>query len=212
MNEAGQVHSYICYLRDLPYEEQLYWVAHNEPPKAPISKRAFTTDFEGEPYSRVDPLEEVLSIAHRWADKGTTWWKLRDSALIERATVPRTASRDEWAEAFMDLSKLIIEGFEIKAIRARLTDAGIDFDKKEQSLALLEKLLANDQANSGQEKLAGLRTVQEIRSRAKGHSTGRQATELAHTALKQHETYAAHFECVCKQVAEELERIEALLC
>jgi hypothetical protein len=30
INEAGQVHTYLAYLRDLPYEEQLYWKAHNE--------------------------------------------------------------------------------------------------------------------------------------------------------------------------------------
>jgi hypothetical protein len=119
-------------------------------------------------------------------------------------------SRDEWAEAFMDLSKLIIEGFEVKAIRARLTDAGIGFDQKDQSLALLERLLAAEPTNSGQEKLTGLRTVQEIRSRVKGHSVGRKATELAHNALKQHETFAAHFGHVCRLVAEELKRIERL--
>jgi hypothetical protein len=211
VNEAGQVHSYICYLRDLPYEEQLYWVAHNEPPKAPISKRAFTTDFEGEPYGRTDALQEILSITHRWAEKGISWWKLRDSTLVERVTIPRTTSRDEWAEAFMDLSKLVIEGFEIKAIRARLTHAGIDFDQKDQSLALLERLLANDKTMSGPKKLAGLRTVQEIRSRARGHSTSRQATELANAALKKHETYAAHFEHICVLVAKELQRIERLI-
>jgi hypothetical protein len=172
VNEAGQVHAYICYLRDLPYEEQLYWVAHNEPPKASISTRAFTTDFDGQPYGHTDPLQEILSIVHRWAEESISWWTLRDSTLVERVSIPRTSSRDEWAEAFMDLSKLIIEGFEVKAIRARLTKAGIGFDQKDQSLALLETLLVGDQTNSGQGKLVGLRTVQEIRSKVKGHSAG----------------------------------------
>jgi len=211
VNEAGQVHSYICYLRDLPYEEQLYWAAHNEPPKAAISKRACTTDFEGEPYDHTDPLQEIVSIVHRWAEKGVSWWKLRDGTLVERVTIPRTTSRDEWAEAFMDLSKLVIEGFEIKAIRARLTDAGVAFDSKDQGLTLFEKFLASDETNSGQAKLTGLRTVQEIRSKAKGHSAARAAAHLAHNALKQHETYAAHFEHVCGLVVEELQRIESVL-
>jgi len=38
INEAGQVHTYIGYLQLLPYEEQLYWKAFNEWPKASISK------------------------------------------------------------------------------------------------------------------------------------------------------------------------------
>jgi hypothetical protein len=48
INEAGQVHTYLVYLRDLPYAEQLYWKAFNEEPKAPLSKRAIGTDFEGQ--------------------------------------------------------------------------------------------------------------------------------------------------------------------
>src|SRR5215472_5939412 len=87
-------------------------------------------------------------------------------SLVERVTIPRTTSRDEWAEAFMDLSKLIIEGFEIKVIRARLNVAGVAFDPKDQSLTLFEKLLTTDETNSGQAKLTGLRTVQEIRSKS----------------------------------------------
>jgi hypothetical protein len=210
VNEGGQVHTYICYLRDLPYEEQLYWASHNEPPEAPISKRAFTTDFEGEVYPHADPLQEVLSIARHWAEKCAFWWKLRDNALLERVTIPRTTSRDEWAEAFMDLAKLIVEGFELKAIRAKLEEAGVSFEQKDQSLVLIEKLLASNPTNSGQEKLLALRLVQQIRSKAKGHSSGRQAAELARDALRQHETFAAHFEHVCGLVAAELERIERL--
>ena len=37
INEAGQVHTYLVYLRHLPYEEQLHWKAHNEAPKGTIS-------------------------------------------------------------------------------------------------------------------------------------------------------------------------------
>jgi hypothetical protein len=47
VNSAGQVHTYLCYLGDFPYEEQLYWQSVNEWPKAPISRRAFQTDFGG---------------------------------------------------------------------------------------------------------------------------------------------------------------------
>ena len=34
VNKAGQVHAYICDLRKLPYEEQLYWKSFNEQPKS----------------------------------------------------------------------------------------------------------------------------------------------------------------------------------
>ena len=45
VNDSGQVHAYLCYLRHLPYQEQLHWKSHNEEPKGTISKRAFENDF-----------------------------------------------------------------------------------------------------------------------------------------------------------------------
>ena len=59
INEAGQVHSYIGYLAQLPYEEQLYWRSFNEWPKGNISKRAFQTDILGEFSKEDDPLAEL---------------------------------------------------------------------------------------------------------------------------------------------------------
>ena len=66
VNDGGQVHAYICDLRNLPYLEQLYWKSFNEEPLAGISKRAIENDFKGEWSSIVDPLQEVLSIVERW--------------------------------------------------------------------------------------------------------------------------------------------------
>jgi hypothetical protein len=61
VNEAGQVHAYICYLRNLPYAEQLHWLGYNEKPKAGISKRAVKTDFEGSFEYAESPLEQLLA-------------------------------------------------------------------------------------------------------------------------------------------------------
>ena len=66
VNEAGQIHAYICYLRDLPYSEQLYWKSFNEQPKAGISERAFKSHFEGEPVDPTDPLVRIKHILERW--------------------------------------------------------------------------------------------------------------------------------------------------
>lgn len=56
VNEVGQVHTYLCYLADLPYKEQMYWRSFNEEPKAAISNRAFTTDFEGSFHTLPDAI------------------------------------------------------------------------------------------------------------------------------------------------------------
>jgi hypothetical protein len=59
INDAGQVHTYLVYLRNLPHEEQLYWKSYNEKPKRTISNRAFTTDFEGTSHTEYDPVESL---------------------------------------------------------------------------------------------------------------------------------------------------------
>ena len=206
VNEAGQLHAYICYLRCLPYEEQLHWLSYNEPPKASISDRAAVNDFQGEFVSFEQPLRTVLSIVKRWRDDKVAWWTLRDEKLLERVNVPLTASRDEWAEAYMDLAKLVIEGFETGAIRAKLDATHVTYDKKkDQTLTMLEKLLTN----AGVERaIQNLRTVQRLRTTAKGHVGGSEAQQLAQDALMNHGTFANHFQHVCKQVADELETIE----
>lgn len=208
VNEAGQVHAYICYLRRLPYEEQLHWLSYNEPPKASISKRAFVNDFQGAFVDFVQPLRKVLSIVQHWRDQKVAWWTLRDERLLERVNTPLTASRDEWAEAFMDLAKLVIEGFETKAIRARLDAMQVPYDRGDKTIALLEKLVSKTGSAESGQKLVGLRTVQLLRSKAKGHAGGSEAHQLAQDALAEHETFANHFQHVCSQVTDELETIE----
>ena len=208
VNEAGQVHAYICYLRRLPYEEQLHWLSFNEPPKASISERAVINDFQGAFVSFVQPPRKVLSIVQRWRDGKVAWWTLRDDKLLERVNTPLTASRDEWAEAYMDLAKLVIEGFETNAIRARLDAAQVPYAKEDKTIALLEKLLSKTDAAGESQKLVGLRTVQLLRSKAKGHAGGSEVQQLAQNALMEHGTFANHFHHVCAQVADELEAIE----
>lgn len=208
VNAAGQVHAYICYLRRLPYEEQLHWLSFNEPPRAGISERAVVNDFRGEFVSFVQPLQKILSIVQRWRDDKVAWWALRDDKLLERVNTPRTASRDEWAEAYMDLSKLVIEGFETNAIRARLDAVQVPYDKEDKSIALLEKALSKTGAAGDGQRLVGLRTVQLLRSKAKGHVSGSEAQQLALLALMEHGTFASQFLHVCAQVVDELETIE----
>jgi hypothetical protein len=209
VNKAGQVHAYICYLRNLPYSEQLHWLSFNEEPKESISERAHINDFKGEWTKTAKPLQKVISILRRWQEKEVPWWKIRDPSLIERVSVPYSASKDEWAESFMALSKLLNEGFEVKNIRNKLTALGVAFEQNDGSIVLLEKLCACVYS-TGKGDLPGLRAVQRIRSKVKGHSGSSEAMEIIESALSEHETFAAHFEHVCDQVADELANIETV--
>ena len=211
VNEAGQVFAYIRYLRNLPDSEQLHWKSFNEAPKAEISERAFINDFKGEFVTFRHPRAETLSILHRWQASGVEWWTLRDEDLLDRANPPISSSKDEWAEAIMDLSKLVAEGLEVKFLRAKLDKLGEAYRADEKSIALLEKIMAATNPFGGPVTLEGLRTVQHIRSKVKGHSGSSEGKAIAQDAIAKHGTYGEHFNHLCKLVVRDLQTIEAAL-
>ena len=211
VNEAGQVHAYICDLRNLPYGEQLHWLSYNEEPKAGISKRAVVNDFEGQFVDFSPPLSQLIRIARNWNEKRTPYWTLRDQSLLEKISTPITASREEWGEAFMDLSKLIVEGFEVAYLRRRLEASAISYEQNDKSIVLLEKLRAAVERSMQIAQFEGLRTVQRIRSKVKGHAGSSEAKQIAQAALSTHETFGGHFNHVCELVIAEMTTIQRLM-
>lgn len=211
VNDAGQVFAYICYLRNLPFSEQLHWKSFNEPPKADISERAYINDFKGEFVTFQHPRAETLSMLRRWRDSEVGWWTLRDEDLLQRANPPISSSKDEWAEAIMDLAKLIVEGFVTKYLRAALEKLSEPYTREEQSISLLEKIVSLKNPYGGHVKLEGLRTVQHIRSKVRGHSSGTEGKAIAYDVLEKHGTYASHFSQLCVLVVKDLQRIEGAL-
>ena len=208
INDAGQVAAYICYLRELPYEEQIYWASFNEPPKAGLSKRAITTDFLGEWPDEPTPLEALIDQLERWRTENVDWWKWKADGEPNHLTVPRTGSRGEWAEAFLTLSHAVIEGFRVKVLRSALEQTGAEFEQNDQSIKLLERLLRVAGKLDADEQLETLREIQAVRVRGKAHATGRKGRELATAALTEHGSYAAHYERVCNELVLELALIE----
>jgi hypothetical protein len=207
VNDAGQIFAYICDLRSLPYGEQQHWKSYNELPKAGISERALKNDFFGEWASCPDPVRDVLTVIHTCREKKVSWWTLREGKLLDQVTAPLTASRDEWAEAFMDLSKLVVEGFELSAIKARLAAKGVSHPAEEKSIALLERLIAGPECGEERIRLEALRTIQHIRTKVRGHASGAEVEALVRNVISQHETFTSHFHHVCRMCAIELQAI-----
>ena len=153
-----------------------------------------------------------MQTVRGWARNKPDWWKIDVEELLLRINTPVSGSKDEWGSAFLELSKAVIEGFQVPPIRALLSQKQISFEKEEQSLNLIEKLLpAQTGQNQGRRRPEGLRTVQQIRSTLVSHRSGSGADQIARDALSQHGTYRGHFEYVCGQVADELEQIEQIL-
>ena len=211
VNEEGQVFTYIRYLRNLPHDEQMYWRSFNQRPKAGIPEHVIQRDFKGEWTSIDSPLGNVRRIIGRWSESRVAWWTLGDGVLLERLNTPRTTSRDEWGRSFSDLAKLVVQGFRVKVIRAKLSESGVEFDSKERSIKLMERLLSSQGALDDGERLVNLRLVQLVRSKVDAHYGGSEAQEIAQDSMSEHGSFTAHFESVCEGLADELEMIEQSL-
>ena len=212
INEAGQVFAYICYLRNLPYAEQLHWQIHNEIPKGGISERAFQNDILGEWTDHITPLERMLAILKQWNDAQSGWWSIPNTEALLRLNTPIANSRDEWAEAFLEIAQTVIEKFRPKGLRELMDQRGIAYDKNNGSLVLLEKLITPSRLKSERKsRLDGLREAQTIRNKTRAHDGGQEAIAISKAALMEHGTYRAHFEHISDLIADELEEIETCL-
>lgn len=199
INAAGQVHTYLVYLSRLPYEEQLYWKAFNEAPKAPISKRAYTTDFLGQFHAEHDPLENLKHQLHELDRQGAHWWKLRSGGLLGQVHYPATESADEWANEILTLDQILVEGLEEKYLREKATRLGRSPDIRLRSLKLLEQCLIGlrFEENHARTILSPLHEVHNLRSLMKGHAGGQEAKALRIEVLEKHGTYRKHFQALC---------------
>ena len=130
---------------------------------------------------------------------------------MDHVSVPLTSSRDEWGEAFLDLTKLVHEAFVVKPLREKLAERQVPFDNQVRSIALLEKLVNDVHQSDETVQLDGLRAAQLIRTKTKRHTSGSEAEELARSALQEHETFANHFRHICRQMHEEMVMIEETL-
>jgi hypothetical protein len=209
VNEAGQVHTYLVYLRTLPYEEQLYWKSYNEKPKASISKRALTTDFEGKWHSEYDPLDSLKGAVSDLNRDQVPWWTLRSKNLLDQLHYPVTTSADEWATEILNLDQLVVEGFETKWLRKKAQSLGRTPDINFASLRLVEECLVglSFEGDDAKKILAPLKTAHDLRSKVKGHASGKDGAAAKKQVLKDHGTYKKHFHALCQTCDESIRAI-----
>ena len=195
INDAGQVQTYIVYLRNLPYAEQLYWKAHNERPKAQISKRAVRTDFEGNWKSEYDPLQSLRQVVQQLNEKTPPWWIQRPAKVVERAHYPVTASPDEWADEILRLDQLVIEGLSGTELRSLATSQGRTPNAEFGSLKLVEECLMGLgwEEEQAREVTEPLHRLHYYRSKTKAHSRGKEGEQIRKEVLQTYRSYERHF-------------------
>jgi hypothetical protein len=213
INDAGQVHTYIGYLRDLPHEEQLYWKAHNEAPKGPMSERAITTDLKGERFAHRDPIEGIRDTVNELNSKPPSWWIPRPEKIVRRAHYVVTTSEDEWATEMLNLDQLTVEGFRTTALRshaALLSRSGL---KELGSLKLVEQCLIGlgwDE-EAAREVTAPLHELHYIRSKVKAHDAGAEVATIRRNVLKELGSFVKHSRSLCTRCDDAMTTIARAL-
>lgn len=212
-NEAGQVHTYVGDLADLPYEEQLYWQSFNEWPKDGISKRAFQTDILGQFPEEVDPLFELKEQARNLDHSRPSWWKPRGEEIIDKVLYPATDSVEEWGDAVLALDHSVVEGFLDKPLRAIIEDNDGKYEKDWRSLKLLEVCLSKTGLTEERAKkvVEPLRELHNLRNPARAHGDPEGKAKAVASARKQHHTLRNHFEDLVARIRDAMDQIIATL-
>lgn len=212
-NEAGQVHAYLGYLADLPYEEQLHWKGFNEAPKAPLSESVIKTDFDGEFSTEYDPLMSVKHKLEEATRNMTPWWTLRDPSLPKRVHYPYSDTRADWANEILNLDQFIVEGFEEKYLRKLAKELGRNPPDQLRGLKLLEECLIAKgfEADHARQIMTPFHDIHNLRSELKGHASTTTAANHEKAARKQFGNLLNHYRDLCTRCDESLEiQINAL--
>jgi hypothetical protein len=210
INEAGQVHTYIGYLQNLPHREQQHWKLYNEWPRGGLSKRAIETDFEGKWTSEKDPLQSLRYAVEELDRDPPLWWRSRGPEVRNRVHYPVTTSSKEWADELLILDQMLVEGFIARELRKLATDTGVKLEADWQSLRIIQELLRARHYHAADEIMAPLRQLHHLRSKVSGHRTEERA-KLESDAFREHGSLRAHFRALCTQCDESFTVVKAAL-
>lgn len=195
INDAGQVHTYIGYLADLPNEEQIYWQAFNEWPKGPISARAHQTDIVGDWHLDYEPLS---ALKHTVAVMDATppgWWKPRGVALSDAVRYPATDSVKEWGDEVLALDQYLVEGFLLKPLRQLAEAEGRVVDQKWAPLRVMQEVLASKGCSEADAKslITPMQKLHALRTDVRGHATTEKKKKAESAARTIYGNFRAHF-------------------
>jgi hypothetical protein len=213
VNEAGQVHTMIRYLGDLPLSEQRYWKAFNEAPKGPISRRSFQTDFEGNFDSEPDGLRDLKNLLTKLGEGEQRWFTLREPDLVGQLSYPHTNANKAWDDALIGMAKCVVEGLEKKHLTVVANQAARSGDKGWGSIKWLrEALLAQGiDENRAAELVSPFEELQRLRTKLVAHSKGKEAVIIRQELLQNHGTPRRHVESLAIRVANTLQAVNDLL-
>jgi len=178
-NQTDCVMAYLGDLGKLPSEEQKHWKLHNIL-GGKISNVSFKRDFKAEFCSPTEPalfFKEKLSIINKkWKEK--FGWHLfkplnkEDEHHIKTLKMPDNEQKES-DEVVLSLNKLIIDSLNVPELKRDL-----NFDKKDQSISILEKYLNQKYNFNSFQMFDFLRDLQNLRSKGSAHRKGSDYQEM----------------------------------
>lgn len=208
VNEAGQVHTYISYLGDLPYQEQLYWQSFNEKPKGPPSRRSVLNDFLGE-FADCDPLQALKYQINLLDQHPPSWWNPRGYKMALAVQMPVTGAEEEWSNALLSLDQFLVEGLNHKELKKIVATMGRPVEEDWKSIKLMEECLIGEGVAEKQAKevMGALRSVHNLRTVVKGHAMGDKKTKTVKQILNDYSSFRHHFESLVAECSSALHLI-----
>ena len=213
VNAAGQVHTYIVYLGRLPLAEQRYWKSFNEAPKAPISERAYASDFEGRWDTQPDGLRDLKQTVRQLHQRSPSWFRLKQPDLLEGLHYPLTSAHKPWDDTIIDLAKLIVESLEHKVLLRISKDRGYEGDPKWGSIKWLRSALLALEVDEGYatQLVTPIDRVQFLRTKLAAHAGKNEAANIRQELLAEHKTPKAHIAALAEQLNESLTAISEIM-
>lgn len=208
INERGQVHTYLKYLGDLPHEEQLHWKKYNEPPKAPISKRAFETDIMGNfNHEEDNPLAELKSLL---SELNCEWWAIPHEDMMRRVHYPVTMLVEEWKDDILALYQLLIEGLTESWIRTKVEQLNISIEPQARSIGLLKLYLVAVGVDEEDAKsiVSPLHLLRDHRNKLSAHVTKDSGSKLRDDAISNYGSYRRHYTQIVKKCLATFRRLD----
>jgi hypothetical protein len=171
--------------RDLPYEEQLHWKAHNISPNGTVSDTYFRRQILNQWTDSNRPEDQFRRsyVLLSQVSQDKLGWQilkpLREGDLhhLSGLRVPANNEQREFDELTLSLTKLLIDSINEKELGKLIPE-----DQKNElkgTIMLLEKVFLLTDADDFKEHVSFLRNLQELRSASAAHRKGSSYRKLA---------------------------------
>jgi hypothetical protein len=203
--------------RDLPYEEQLHWRAHNIPPEGSVSETYFKRQILAE-FTDSDRIEHLFRQSyhdlHKTCEECLGWPLLLpldadDEHHFQCVRIPATDEQRDFDELVLGLTKIVIDSLNEKYLN-KLIPAEQQADLK-GSIARLEAALISYGVEGAADHISFLRKLQNLRSSSAAHRKGSNYRKIANDFGVESQSLRAVFAGILRQSVALLEYFIAVV-